>query len=208
MDLGKVSVIPNGVDCSRFKRIEATGIAVKQSLGIEDKHIVFFMGSYGYIPNRDAAQLIIDQILPETRALVNNTFFALVGRKPEKLQVPHTEGLVVPGVVPNVVDWINTATVCIAPLRFGSGTRLKILEWMACERPIIATRKAAEGLEVENGENIILEDDFRKYPQLIGELIANPERSTSMGKKARELVMERYDWRKVGAELEMIFRRL
>jgi glycosyltransferase involved in cell wall biosynthesis len=204
----KVSVVPNAVDGSKFRRMDVRGIALKESMDVQDKHLIFFMGSYGYIPNRDAAQLIIDQICPETREFVTNALFVFAGRKPEKLRVPPTKGIVVLGVVQNVVDWINAASVCIAPLRFGSGTRLKLLEWMACERPIIATHKAAEGLAVENGENIILEDDFQNYPRLIRELIANPERSALMGKNARELVLDRYDWRKVGTDLAGVFRRL
>jgi glycosyltransferase involved in cell wall biosynthesis len=205
---GKVSVVPNGVDCSKFGRMDARGTALKRSLSAEDKHIIFFMGSYGYIPNRDAAQIIINQIYPETRQLVPGTLFMFVGRKPEKLRVPLRKDIMALGVVQNVVDWINAASVCIAPLRFGSGTRLKILEWMACEKPIIATRKAVEGLEVKDGENIILEDDFEKYPGLIRELIANPERSASLGKNARNLVLERYDWCRIGTDLEGVFKNL
>jgi glycosyltransferase involved in cell wall biosynthesis len=166
------------------------------------------MGSYGYIPNRDAANTIMSEICPKTRKLDPRSVFVFTGRRTDKLKVPPGRGIAVLGVVENVVDYINAASICIAPLRFGSGTRLKILEWMACERPIIASKKAAEGLDVEDGRNIIIEDDFSKYPELIAKLNSNPELCESLGRNARKLVIEQHDWRVVGKELARVLRNV
>ena len=204
----KVSVVPNGVDTRRFRRIEDRGTAVKRALSMQDANIILFMGSYGYIPNRDAANTIMSEICPKTRKLDPRSVFVFTGRRTDKLKVPPGRGIAVLGVVENVVDYINAASICIAPLRFGSGTRLKILEWMACERPIIASKKAAEGRDVEDGRNIIIEDDFSKYPELIAKLNSNPELCESLGRNARKLVIEQHDWRVVGKELARVLRNV
>jgi glycosyltransferase involved in cell wall biosynthesis len=97
-------------------------------------------------------------------------------------------------LVQDVPSYINAADICIAPIRFGSGTRLKILEWMACERPIIASSKAVEGLDVKNGVHLIVEDDFSKYPECISALLNDESLARRLGTNARTLIESKYDW--------------
>ena len=66
---------------------------------------------------------------------------------------------------------------------------------MACAKAVIATGKAAEGLDVTHGENIIIENDISKYPMWISKLLREPELKERIEKNARKLVMERHDWR-------------
>ena len=63
------------------------------------------------------------------------------------------------GFVDDVRLPVAEAAVCVAPIRQGGGTRLKILEAMALGTPVVATSKGAEGLDVIDGEHLLLADD-------------------------------------------------
>ncbi|MGI0081585.1 MAG: glycosyltransferase family 4 protein, partial [Nitrososphaerales archaeon] len=194
-DSEKVSVVPNGVDCSIFTRNEVQREIMRNRYSINERPTILFMGSFGYFPNVDAAQTIIKEIYPLVKKLVPNILFMFIGREAEELVTPTVKDFFVPGLVNDVPSHINASDICIAPLRFGSGTRLKILEWMACGRAVIATEKAAEGLDVAHGENIIIENDIERYAFWIAKLLAEQDIREKIGRNARALVETKYEWK-------------
>jgi glycosyltransferase involved in cell wall biosynthesis len=87
---------------------------------------------------------------------------------------------------------IARATVCVVPLRIGSGTRLKIIEAAAMGKAIISTQVGAEGLDFVNGEDIVLVDEPRAFAAAIKDLLADPARRRQLGKAARRRVEDSY----------------
>jgi glycosyltransferase involved in cell wall biosynthesis len=112
------------------------------------------------------------------------------------------------GYISNLKQVIAEADICIAPIRSGSGTRLKILEYMAMGKPVISTSKGAEGIEYTDGLNIIIEDTIDKYPEIIRQLLDDEKKRGALGREARKLIEEKYNWDLYRKPLEKIYRRV
>jgi len=207
----KMTLVPNGVDTHIFRPDAEAGRVVRKECGLRnDDLVVMYMGSLKFFPNIDAVNSILKKIYPRAQAMIPNLKLLITGPESEDLRDPTSHDIISTGVVDRSLlpSYINAADVCLAPLRFGSGTRYKILEWMACGKAIIATRKAAEGIEVSHGDNILLEDDVDQYPKLISELLGDQVLRTELGDNARHFAVENYDWDKCVAPLGELLRRL
>ena len=204
----KMTIVPNGVDTVIFRPNAELGQTIRNEYRLgQDDPLLMYMGSLKFFPNVDAVSSILKTIYPKARAMVPNLKLMITGPGSEDLSTPHE--VILTGVVDrySLPSYINAADLCLAPLRFGSGTRFKILEWMACGKAIIATRKAVEGIEVTHGDNVILEDDIEEYPALISNLCRNQSLRTTLGKNARALVERAYGWERCVAPLEKSLRQ-
>jgi glycosyltransferase involved in cell wall biosynthesis len=104
------------------------------------------------------------------------------------------------GYVEDVRPLVAGARVCVAPIRQGGGTRIKILEAMALGTPVVATSKGAEGLEVIEGEHILLADDPAGFANSTLRLLRDAELRQRLATNARRLVEQRYDWAQIGKQ--------
>jgi glycosyltransferase involved in cell wall biosynthesis len=180
------NIIPNAVNpedySEDYERPEEYG----------DSKVALFLGVMRYQPNVEAAQNIekIAKQMPEWK-------FFLVGRKPsEKVKEigKRNENITVTGEVEKVGPYLQHTDICMAPLNSGSGTRLKILEYLAYEKPVISTSKGAEGLEDIDSVTIVdkLEDYQEEIEKLDGKEGKIPEKYTYKGvhKKLEKLLVE------------------
>lgn len=99
------------------------------------------------------------------------------------------------GYVENLSEYIAAADLAVVPLLSGGGTKLKMLEYMACGKPIVSTIKAGEGLDLENGKDILM----TKYPDMefvnsIQLLIRDSSLRIRIGSNAREKIEKLYNW--------------
>jgi len=195
-------VIPNGVDTVGFAPT-ADAQDIKNRCDLNNCLTVVFVGNMEYPPNQQAVELIATKIAPETLSKIENVRFVMVGRKPRKL--PLSSSLIFTGVVQDVAQYLAASDVAIAPLLQGSGTRLKILEYLSCGLPVISTSIGIEGLEVRNAVNVLIEDDMDEFCARIVELLRNRRLRTSLGDSGRELVVRKYDWRAIGKKLNATF---
>lgn len=199
----RIVVIPNGVDTEAFRpSMENTKVRARYDL--KHSYTVVFVGNMEYSPNKEAADLITSNIAPRTLSQLDNVRFLIVGRIPPKL-VADSSNVIFTGVVENVAEFLTTSDMAIAPLLHGSGTRLKILEYLSCGLPVVSTAIGVEGLEVENGVNILIEDNIDKFAVKIIDLLADRESRVRLSKAAREFVMEKYDWRIIAKQLDTIY---
>jgi len=185
-------ILPNAVDADQFRDVSPERVqAVRTKYGLSGK-IALFMGLTNFRPNAEALAFLLKDVFP-----------ALVGACPEaKLAVlggrldDRADWLINPGVIPfqEIPAFIKACDVCLAPIFSGSGTRLKILEYMAAGRPVVATPKGAEGLGVRDGDNIVMAEDAHGFKNKILELFADPERAAAIGRRGRDVVQEEYAW--------------
>jgi sugar transferase (PEP-CTERM/EpsH1 system associated) len=184
-----VDVIPNGVDIEYFRPQSRVAL-------VSDPYIVF-TGAMNYPPNVDAAVWFCNEILPLVQRRIPSLGFKIVGKNPHPrvLELGKRNGIEVTGTVPDIRSYVSGSLALVVPLRSGGGTRLKILEAMALERPVISTTVGAEGLEISPGTDILIADDAQQFVNHIQSLVRSPERSELVGKAGRRLVMGKYDWR-------------
>lgn len=197
----KIKVVPNGVDTVKFDRSTVDISRVKKKYGLDGCHVVIFVGNMEYLPNREAVKLIAAKIAPLVWQEIANTKFVLVGRYNKKINLPN---LIFTGVVEDVVELLAISDVAIAPLFHGSGTRLKILEYLSCGLPVVSTSKGVEGLSFENSNGVIVEDDLNGFARSIVMLIKNSP-TEKLRKSLRNSVLG-YDWKNISIQLHETYK--
>jgi glycosyltransferase involved in cell wall biosynthesis len=196
-----VHTIPTGVDVDFFKPSVDRNV-VPNSL--------VFCGSMDWLPNEDGILYFVDEILPEIAKRVPGVKLKVVGRRPspvlEKLCHRH-QNVELTGWVDDTRPHLAASEVFIVPLRIGGGTRLKIFEAMAMGMPIVSTSIGAEGLPVEDGQNIMLADTAQKFAEATSRLLLNPDQAISLGSRARAFVEANFDWKPVTTQFDRICRQ-
>jgi len=98
------------------------------------------------------------------------------------------------GRVEDVRPSVRAAQVFVVPLRIGGGTRLKVLEALAMQLPLVSTRVGAEGLDLRAGEDLLLADEPQEFAEAVLALAGDRERAQRLAASGRARVLERYDW--------------
>jgi len=111
-------------------------------------------------------------------------------------------GVHVTGTVEDVRPYYAKAKVVVAPYRFGAGTRLKILEAIAMGVPIVATDAGCQGIEVVDGQHILIANTEADFSDRVIELLRNPQRAQMLAEAAHALVEQKYDWKVIVGALE------
>ncbi len=182
----KILVVPNGIDLDRFPSTPSPSRFFKKQLGLpQNKSVVLFLGARNNQANIRAVSDISKRIAP----FIDNAIFTIVGRgwKPEI-----RKNLYVIGEVESVRDHLLAADIVIAPLRFGGGTKIKVLEYMAARKPIIGTPIAFEGLSVD-ASSVIIEENIAKFHNHIRNILADPGFANQLASAARAAV-EPFAW--------------
>jgi glycosyltransferase involved in cell wall biosynthesis len=186
-----ITVVPNGVDTNSY-------LCSSKIKNKKDSRTIVFVGNLAYYPNREAVKLLSTKIAPLVKNKISNAEFLVVGKIQPGLE---SDQLVFTGFVDSLPDLLTTSDVAVAPLFHGSGTRLKILEYFSCGLPVVATTVGAEGLEITDGVNIIIEDEPSRFANRIIELLNDPSTSRNLSEAARKLVTTKYDWMIITKEL-------
>jgi polysaccharide biosynthesis protein PslH len=198
-----VRVIPNGVDTEWFS--PATIAEVQRNTRVRmprPRRSVLFVGSMDYHANIHAVTWFAREVWPEIASRHPDLEFVIAGRHPSlavrKLAAARVR---VTGTVEDIRPFYASATAVVVPLRVGSGTRLKILEAMAAGVPVVSTRLGAEGIEATPDVHLLLADTASDIVQAIDRIVGSVEISARLASTARDLVVRRYDWAPLGAEL-------
>ena len=189
-----ISDVPTGVDTEFYY---SSGTITR------DAHNLVFTGSMDWLPNEDAIQWFIREIYPIVKQSVPDVTLTIVGRNPYTSLVELSKldtSIVVTGRVDDVRPYIERASVYIVPIRIGGGTRLKIYEAMAMQKPIVSTTIGAEGLPVRDGEELLFADSPTSFSDSILRLFNNPDIGDQLGTRASRLVREQFSWDSVAAD--------
>jgi polysaccharide biosynthesis protein PslH len=180
-----IHILPNGVDCDYFSSVESQPT-------IND---IVFVGSMDYHANISGVTYFVKSILPLIWKKRPDIRFVIVGKNPPKsLQELSSDKIIVTGLVPDVRPYVTRSRVVVVPLLVGGGTRLKILEAMALGKSIVSSSQGAEGINVVNGEHIILSDNPDKFASEVLSLFDNPLKCDYLGRNARKFVLKHYSW--------------
>ncbi|MEP6692660.1 MAG: glycosyltransferase [Gemmatimonadaceae bacterium] len=197
-----VEQVPTGVDTSFFR---PAGREPRRA------HEMVFTGAMDWLPNEDGIAWFAEAILPRVRAAIPDAALTIVGRRPSarvRALAAADGSVTVTGGVPDVRPYLERAALFVVPLRIGGGTRLKIFEAMAMEKPIVSTTIGAEGLPVIDGEHLRIADDPDAFAGAVVELLRDAERARSLGDAAAALVRAEYGWAGVAERFGNICARL
>lgn len=188
----KVTVLPNGVDCTHHR------------LGLADvrPHTLIYNGALTYIANYDAMRYFLAEIYPLLKHALPDVTLSITGStKGVALDGLRLDASVhLTGYVDDIRLPIAQSAVCVVPLRQGGGTRLKILEAMALGTPVVSTIKGAEGLDVIDNEHLLLADTPETFAAAVLRIMNDADLRERLRHNARVLVEKRYDWKMIGAQ--------
>ncbi|HEU4799882.1 MAG TPA: glycosyltransferase [Gemmatimonadales bacterium] len=183
--------VPTGVDTDYFR---PSGQVAAEPLDM------VFTGSMDWLPNEDGIRWFVDEVLPLIRAAEPGATLTVVGRYPPAAirdLAGRDASVRVTGTVPDVRPYVERAALFVVPLRIGGGTRLKIFEAMAMERPVVSTTIGAEGLPVANGKDIVLADAASDFAAAVVRLLRNPAERRAVGQQAAAKVRADHAWDRV-----------
>lgn len=193
----------------------ANGINVADYAGVQPLPLgrtatLVFSGKMDYRPNVDAALWFAGEILPRVRAVHPSVEFHVVGQQPAPAvrRLHGRDGIMISGAVPDTRPRIAAATVYVAPLRMGGGTRFKLLEAFALARPIVSTRLGAEGFGSASGRDLFLADSAHDFAAGILTLLADPALAARLGAAGQAFARVNYDWSVIIPRLTGLYRQL
>lgn len=200
MGVRNVEVVDNGVDTAYFTPADVE----------RRPEVLLFVGSLEWRPNLDGVAQLLDHVFPAVKRQVPEAELWLVGRNPPAWlheAAARTPGVKLHASVPDVRPYLHEAGQLVVPLRIGGGSRLKILEALACDTPVVSTRVGAEGLELEPGTHFDQTEDVADLADAVVAAIRDPRRMARQANAGRRRVLDRYDWAALADHLERLWYR-
>ena len=203
----RITVAPNGVSVGRYRR--DSGDMIRRRLGLgADTRIVFFHGLLRWRPNLEAAHVIVESLAPRFEA--DDVVFLVAGAHPPRALLEaagRRSNVRVLGYVEAIEDYVCAADVCVAPMKSGAGTKLKILEYLAAGKPVVATRRAVEGMGVRDGvEAMVYNDDGEEFVGGLRRCLMGLAPS-GLGESAWAYA-GRFDWTKIAERVLKVYDSL
>jgi len=196
--------LPNGVDLDRFHL----------AAGEPESRRLLFVGSFSHLPNLIAVGFFLDHVWPLLRDV---RLHIIAGARHEYFLSYHSSqvkvlldrpGVEVEGFVADVRGAYQRAAIVVAPLVASAGTNLKILEAMACGRPVVSTPAGVNGLDLVPGEDFILVHTGAEMAAAIERLLDSRSERDRLTAAGRRRVEERYGWDEIARRQTELYREL
>lgn len=181
---GPITTVPFGIDTKSYNF----------DLNVQPELSLFHLGSMDWTPNIEGVLWFLEKVWPEVQKANLNIRLYLAGREmPQEIYDRKDPNVVVVGEVPDAHEFIGQHGIMVVPLLSAGGIRVKIIEGMALGKTIISTTIGAEGIEYENGKQILIADEPHEFVKAMQQLTKKPEQLLKIGKNARELVYEQFE---------------
>ena len=195
----RISVVPTGVDTGAFR---------PASRNERPDPVVLFLGSMDWEANVDGVQYFCEAVWPAVRAAAPGARFQIVGRNPAPaVRRLASESVEVVGTVPSVIEYLHRAAMVVVPLRIGGGTRLKIYEAMAAGKAVVSTAVGAEGLDYQDGRNIVIADTPDAFARSVTRLLQDDAGRRRLEDAGLALASQ-YDWSHIAEHFEAVLERV
>lgn len=196
-----ISVLRNGVDLEYFcpnpeiKRHPAT---------------LVLTGKMSYHANVTMALHLVQEIMPLVWQRRADVRVQIVGKDPPRTlqalaEAPRVE---VTGTVPALNQYLQKATIAVAPIAYGAGIQNKILEAMSCATPVITSQNAVSDLPVIPEKHLLVAHDPPSFAQAILTLLDDPNLQQRIGRAGREYVEQHHQWREIASQLGQIYTQV
>lgn len=181
-----ITVIPNGVDLDYFQNRETD----------YEPNSLVFLGRMDYFPNIDGVTHFCQEILPLIRRDLPEARFTIVGSNPvaQVKGLARIPGVSVTGSVPDVRPFVHRAAASVVPLRVASGIQNKVLESMAMRVPVVATSRAAQGVDAVPEEHLLVDDSPQGFAAKVLRVLKDPAERQRLADAGRRQVEAKHSW--------------
>ncbi|HEY0756464.1 MAG TPA: glycosyltransferase [Ktedonobacteraceae bacterium] len=189
-----IALVPNGVDTLFFQPPDPAE---------EKEQSIIYTGAMDYYPNTDAVLQFASVCWPGIKARLPGATWMIVGKNPppQVQRLGEFPGVTVTGSVVDVRPYLAQAALAIAPLRIGSGTRLKILEAFAMQKAVVSSKIGCEGLKVTDKAHLLVADEPDHFIHAVVELLEDASARERLGQAGRKLAESEYSWDASGQRL-------
>jgi glycosyltransferase involved in cell wall biosynthesis len=179
--------IPNSIDLQYYVPRETPGSATSD---------LYFIGTMDYLPNIDAVKHFVTEIFPMVRASIPDARFIIIGKNPtqEILSLDNGQNVLIIPDVPDTRIYHSRHMVFVAPIRFGGGTRIKILEAMAMQKCVVSFPVGAEGIPALDGKQIMIAGNPSEFAAKCILLLKNSDLRNRLSANARKFVSDHFDF--------------
>jgi glycosyltransferase involved in cell wall biosynthesis len=184
-----VVTLPNGVD------------DYPEALGLpnDSPTRLMFVGALDFDSNIDAIRFFAESILPLIRQRHSDVEFVVIGRNPgpEVRELQQRHGFYVLADIVDLTPQFDRASLFVAPIRMGSGTRLKVLEALVRGKAVVATSVAVEGLNLRSGVELEVADSAAPFAAACIRLLGDPDARRRLATAGRQRVRQHFLWNQV-----------
>ncbi len=178
---------------------------------VSNPRTILSLGTMFWPPNVEGVLWFAREVFPRVLARVHDARFVVVGKNPPAsvqalaATLPNIE---VTGYVSDPAPYLAETAAFIVPLNAGGGMRVKIVDAWGWGLPIVSTSIGAEGIDVQDGENILLGDTPEAFAKAVLRLLENPALGESLRANGRQWVEERYNWRTIYAQWDAVYEKV
>lgn len=188
----RIVVVPNGVDTTTVRPAttdERHAARARLNLSPE-RPALLFLGSF-HPPNIEAVEFLIADVAPT----VEGVDILIAGKVCDAVRGQTPANVRLLGLVDDATraGLLAACDVALNPMFSGSGTNLKMLEFLAAGLPVVTTPTGARGLEVRDGEQARIADRAH-FARAVAETIADPTRAARHADAGRQHAVARFDW--------------
>jgi len=166
----------------------------------QTEEALLYIGTLSWEANVDGLLWFFEAVWPKIQARHPKLHFYIVGGKPDPRLTAAAQplsGITFTGFVDDLEPYFLRARLFMAPLRFGSGIKVKVLNAMCRGLPTITTSVGSEGLVAQHMQHLSITDDAPSMVESMDQLLTDSKMWTLMETQSRELVREHYTWKKV-----------
>lgn len=194
-----VDIVPNGVDYNFFS---------EKIVERSKEPIILYLGNFTWLQNREAVDVLVSKIWPLISEKLPSVRLWIIGKNAKDFFVNLESDKVRVDEVEDVRTVYQKATVLVAPIYSGGGTRLKNFETFASGLPVVTTSIGIGGTEAEDGKDVIIRDDPKEIALATVDLINDPKKYKQIAENAKKMVKEKYDWEPIAEKLNRIYLSL
>jgi polysaccharide biosynthesis protein PslH len=187
-----VDVCPHGVDPDEWP---ASAVS-----DVREPAIALF-GSWQHGPNRLAAEWLADEVWPRVRDAVRDARLVLLGPGQPPASLLAQAGVELRGRVDSLAEALGRVRVAVVPIRGGMGARMKFVESLASGAAVVSTTEGAEGFDADAA--FLRADDAMAFSSACADLLRDSARAEELGRRGRDVALERYTWRNMTEPIAM-----
>lgn len=168
---------------------------------------LMYVGYLGWEANVQGLLWFIDAVWPKLVIRHPDLRFDIVGKNPDSRLVEAAEphpGIRLRGFVADLETIYRDSRISVAPLLFGSGMKVKVLDAMARGIPVVTTDIGAEGIDVIRGAHMLIENDPHSMAIQIERLLTESDLWDIVNSRSRKLIADRYTWSRLFADMHQV----